>query len=228
MAECECPEGMWPAEDSGPGAGKCSLSSNQTLPLTILTKNIPYSLAYRLLRICSKPEVFQQRLLELKDDLISRSYHIKVIEQAFERIKGISRSEALKRVDHKKDTGREPLVVTFHPNMPPLHKLIKKHHSVMINDDMRLQRCFKEPSIVAFKRSQNLRDLLVRARVSKGKRSCRVVNGFKRCERICEMCIRSHNNVKEHTCERTGQSWQITAPITCLTKNVVYRLTCKN
>lgn len=194
---------------------------------SFLTKNIPYSLAYRLLRICSKPEVFQQRLLELKDDLISRSYHIKVIEQAFERIKGISRSEALKRVDHKKDTGREPLVVTFHPNMPPLHKLIKKHHNVMINEDMRLQRCFKEPSIVAFKRSQNLRDLLVRARVSKGKRSSRVVNGFKRCERICEMCIRSHNNVKEHTCERTGQSWQISAPITCLTKNIVYRLTCK-
>ena len=127
---------------------------------SFLTKNIPYSLAYRLLRICSKPEVFQQRLLELKDDLISRSYHIKVIEQAFERIKGISRSEALKRVDHKKDTGREPLVVTFHPNMPPLHKLIKKHHNVMINEDMRLQRCFKEPSIVAFKRSQNLRVLI--------------------------------------------------------------------
>ena len=61
--------------------------------------------------------------MELKDDLIGRSYHVEVIEQAFDRIKGISRSEALKRVDHKKDTGREPLV-TFHPNMPPLHKLI--------------------------------------------------------------------------------------------------------
>ena len=194
---------------------------------SFLTKNIPYSLAYRLLRICSKPEVFQQRLLELKDDLVSRSYHIKVIEQAFDRIKGISRSEALKRVEHKKDSDREPLVVTYHPNLPPLHKLIKKHHSVMIKEDMRLQRCFKEPSIVAFKRSKNLRDLLVRAKVSKGKRSTRVVNGFKRCERMCEMCMRSQNHVKEHTCEKTGESWPISAPMTCLTENVIYRLTCK-
>ena len=43
MAECECPEGMWPAKDCGPGAGKCSLSSNQTLPSTIRSCSVPVS-----------------------------------------------------------------------------------------------------------------------------------------------------------------------------------------
>ena len=33
--------------------------------------------------------------------------------------------------------------------------------------------------------------------------------------------------VKTHKCNRTGEEWNITAPITCVTKNVIYKLTCK-
>ena len=60
-----------------------------------ITANIPYSLAYRLLRICSMPEQFQQRLEELKNDLLSREYKPKIIEDAFKRIGKITREEAL-------------------------------------------------------------------------------------------------------------------------------------
>ena len=38
------------------------------------TKSIPYSLAYRLIRICSEPDVLTKRLAELKDLLLSRDY----------------------------------------------------------------------------------------------------------------------------------------------------------
>ena len=92
-----------------------------------------------------------------------------------------------------------------------------------------LKRCFPEPSIVGYKRSQNLSNLLVRAKVAKGRSSSRVKNkGFKRCERACEMCIHSRDDlVKEHTCLMTGQKWQISSPLTCVSRNVVYRITCR-
>ena len=192
-----------------------------------ICKNIPYSLGYRLLRICSKPEVFKQRLEELKVDLISRSYNVKVIEDAFTLLQKIRRSDALQRVIRENETKREPLVITYHPGLPEVPRLIRKHHEVMVLEDNRLKRCFPEPSLVAYKRSQNLGNLLVRAKIRKEKRSSRVKNGFKRCERACEMCFRSHQDpVKEHACQKTGKSWPISTPITCTTKNVIYRLTC--
>ena len=52
-----------------------------------ITRNIPYSLAYRLLRICSKKEKFEQRLEELRKDLFSRGYKPKIVHDAFERVK---------------------------------------------------------------------------------------------------------------------------------------------
>ena len=77
--------------------------------------------------------------------------------------------------------------------------------------------------MVAYKRSQNLANLLVRAKVTKAKQSSRVKNnGFKICERACEMCIRSQDVsrdlIKTHSCQRTGKSWPISAALTCLQK----------
>ena len=196
-----------------------------------ICKNIPFSLGYRLLRICSREDMFLQRLLELKNDLVSRSYHVKIIEEAFERLRNLDRSEALKKVTREKENKRDLLAITFHPGLPQVSQMVKKHHGVMTLEPS-LKRCFPEPSMVAYKRSQNLANLLVRAKVTKGKQSSRLKNnGFKPCERACEMCIRSQNfgqdPIKTHSCQRTGQSWPISAPLTCLSKNIIYRLTCK-
>ena len=196
-----------------------------------ICKNIPFSLGYRLLRICSKKDLFLQRLQELKEDLVSRSYHVKIIQEAFDRLKSLDRSEALKKVTNEKENERELLAITFHPGLPQISRMIKKHHGVMTLEPI-LKRCFPEPSMVAYKRSQNLANLLVRAKVTKNKQSSRAKNnGFKTCERACEMCLRSQTVnqklIKTHSCQRTGKSWPISAPLTCLSRNVVYRLTCK-
>ena len=60
-----------------------------------ISKNIPYSLGYRLLRICSNKNDFIKRLGELKQDLLSRGYHYKIIDEAFHRLKNMNRKSAL-------------------------------------------------------------------------------------------------------------------------------------
>ena len=97
-----------------------------------------------------------------------------------------------------------------------------------MTEEPSLKRCFPEPSMVAYKRSQNLSNILVRAKVTKGRKSTRVINGFKRCERACQMCLRTDAlTTKKHSCQQTGQSWTITAPLTCTSRNIIYRLTCR-
>ena len=191
-----------------------------------ITKNIPYSLAYRLLRICSDTKSFKKRLEELRQDLLSRCYKPKLINDAFKRIAQIERSEALKRVSKAKDENTV-LVTTFHPNLPPISKIVKKHWKVMTDESPRLKRCFQKPSVVAYKRPKNLRDMLIRAKIPQ-KKSSRKIDGFRNCGELCSMCPFSPSDTtKNHTCNQTKTTYKINSPINCKTSGVVYRITCK-
>ena len=169
--------------------------------------------------------------LELRQDLLSRNYHPKIIQDAFDRIKKIERKDALKKVVKHKNT-ETTFTITYHPALPPISSIVKKHHKVMINDDPRLRRCFPKPSMVAYKRPKNLRDLLVKSKFQTGKRSIRKSNGFSRCGRgffgMCKTCeLIPDHGIKNHTCHKTKESFTIKSPVTCITKNVVYKISCK-
>ena len=190
-----------------------------------ITKNIPYSLAYRLLRICSDTKSFKQRLEELRQDLLSRCYKPRVIDDAFKRVAQIERSEALKRVS-KTNEENTVLVTTFHPLMPPVSRIVRKHWKVMTDESPRLKRCFKKPSVIAYKRSKNLRDMLIRAKIPP-KKIPRKIDGFRNCGELCNTCNFSPNgNTKTHTCNQTKTTYKINSPINCKTSGVVYRITC--
>ena len=189
-----------------------------------VTKNIPYSLAYRLLRICSKSDSFQDRLEELRHDLLSRCYPAKVIEDSFRRVKSVTREEALKRVE-RSQTEREPIIVTYHPSLPSVSQIVHKHWSVLTNTSPDLKRCFPKPSLVAYRRSKNLRDMLVRSKVTQTRKKAKRETGFRRCIKVCSMCIQS-KPCKSHECKTNGKVWNITGPIDCQTRNVIYKLSC--
>ena len=63
-----------------------------------ISANIPFSLAYRLKRICSQEESFIKRLKQLKDWLLECKYKEKVIESAFTRVRKLTRQETLKKL----------------------------------------------------------------------------------------------------------------------------------
>ena len=196
-----------------------------------ITKNIPYSLGYRLLRICSVPIQFLKRLEELKQDLISRDYHPKIINEAFEKIKKIDRKKALEKVEKVKDQ-KTPFVTKFHPSLPSISKIVRKHWKVMADDDPRLQRIFPKPSVVAYKRGKNLKDLLVRAKVCTLRKSNRKVCGYSRCDRgFFNKCVACNliptNGIKTHQCNKTKETFKINSLVNCVTTNVIYRITCK-
>ena len=63
-----------------------------------VTDNIPYSLALRIVRICSEEEDRELNFQRLKQMLIARNYKPKIIDAAINRARGVKRSEALKKV----------------------------------------------------------------------------------------------------------------------------------
>ena len=147
-----------------------------------------------------------------------------MVEDAFRRVLTVPRVEALKKV-MRTTTEREPFVLTYHPLLPSVTKVIKKHWKVMTEHSNRLRRCFQKPSLVAYKRSKNLSDILVRAKVSNRRKSRRKLGGFAPCGRLCVACCFC-KKANTHSCHKTGETWNISAPIDCQTTNVVYKLSC--
>ena len=192
------------------------------------SKNIPFSLAFRLRRICSREEDFEKRLDELKCDLLSRQYHPKIIKAAFDRIRLIPRLEAIQKVV-KPPSDRKILALTYHPTLPSVSSIVKKHWSVMTSQSNILKRCFPQPPMVAYRRAKNLREHLVKAKITSSRRSTRIKdqeNGYKPCQDPCQLCWISES-ATTHDCKRTKQSWTINAPLDCNSEDVVYKLRCR-
>ena len=188
------------------------------------TTSIIYSLAYRLRRICSDNNTFELRLAELKQDLLSRNYNSKIIDSEIKKARAISREEALKKVTKSKNS-RQVFVVPYHPGLPSVSTIVQKHWEVMTSSSKILQRCFPQKSLVAYSRPKNLKDELIRAKISTSRRSGRLKNGYKACQEGCQCCWIS-KSATTHSNFRTKETWKINSPINCKTRNVIYKLGC--
>ena len=126
--------------------------------------NIPYSLGYRLKRICSSQENFKLRLTELSDNLKSRGYCMKVIKNAFNRLNNISREQALVKVVNVKDTNRMVLAITYDPRLVSPSSTMRKHYEIAVKDP-NFQANFPKIPRIGFKRSRNIGEILIRAKL---------------------------------------------------------------
>ena len=128
---------------------------------THVTSNIPFSLALRIVRICSLPTDRDRRLAELKIMLIERDYKPGLIDAAIEKAKAIPRDEALKKVNTEKQSKRPVFVVTYDPRLPSISNIVQKHWRTMTKDPY-LKQIFLEPPLIANKRPKNIKDLIIK------------------------------------------------------------------
>ena len=185
--------------------------------------NLPYSLAYRLRRICSTETYFNTRLTELRDFLLSRNYKSKTIDSAFQKVRNIPRQTAMKRRPKKNQNDRVPLVTTFNPGLPNLHDIVRRNFHILTESD-RCREAIPEIPMIAYRRPKNIRDDIVRAKISRPNLKPK---GFFKCnDKRCATC-KFTDNTDFVTCNRTLKNYQILHHITCKTKNVIYLITCK-
>ena len=196
-----------------------------------ICKNIPYSLGYRLLRLCSLPNIFIERLKELSLDLSSRGYNTKVIKSAFNRVKQVTREDAIKKVIKVKKGNKLSLILTFDPRLPNPTNIMKKHYNRAVKNPT-----FKTnfPSIprICYRRSRNLGELLIRSKLyplSSSPYELRDNQGFVKCSyntHGCHLC-KSNNNSKTHTSFNSGKVNQIKDQIKCSDTYLIYTIQCK-
>ena len=149
-----------------------------------------------------------------------------MINSALEKARNVPRSEALKRVTKEKSTKRPVFAIHFDPRLPAIPGIVRKHWRTMVQDP-RLQEIFPVPPLVAYRRPQNIRDKLIRAKVppTNSARPKRNTPGMKKCNK-CGVCP----YVKEgKIIQATATNFKkdISTSGDCSSSNIIYLLGCR-
>ncbi|GFO04316.1 hypothetical protein PoB_003082100 [Plakobranchus ocellatus] len=187
-------------------------------------KNIPYSLAFCLIRICSSEEDLTNRLHQLSLHLQTRGYPLRHIKSAIAKAKQIPRHSAIQKRNNVTTNKNEriPFVLTYNPALPNISSILKTYLPILHSSD-RCKKAIPSLPVTAFRRPKNLRDLLVHS-------STHHTNniGFSPClSPRCKTCIYTHttSSFKSST---DGQTYKITqGPLTCNSNNIIYLITCQ-
>ena len=118
---------------------------------------IAYSRALRMRQICSKDDISERTW---KNHLVNRGYDRAEVQHQINRATRVSRTEALGMSETKIMT-RVPLVVTFHPQLPHLGKILRDHLPTL-HISNKMKEAVPNPPLVANQWPKNLKDLLVR------------------------------------------------------------------
>ena len=186
--------------------------------------NIPFSLALRLVRICSNTETLKGRFKDLKAMLITRGYNKNVIDGAIKKASEIKRSDALIRVTKVK-TERAVLAITYNPMLPSITQIVTKHWRSMIKN-RHIHEIFPQPPMVAYKQSPNLKQVLCRARLQCTTRPQRQKIGMLKCTKSCNVCC--YLNKTKEIVSKTNEKFQMVGQFGCHTTGIIYLVTCSN
>ena len=160
----------------------------------------------RIRRICSTNATFQFRINELKTYLLARGYRNTFLDSQFLRAYNISRTDAL-QTNRRDSITRIPFVVTYNQALPHFSDILRKHFNILLSSD-RCRDVFKHPPIVAYRRTSNLRDILVKAQVPAvtAPNSTNLPPGSFRCGQDCATCPCITNGLKHYTFCSTGET----------------------
>ena len=192
-----------------------------------MTKNIPFSLSLRIVRICTKYENRVKRLEQLKVLLLERGYPHHVIDPSINRALKIPRTQALIKVNKSETDKRPVFAVKYDPRLPPIGPIMNKHWRAMVCQDEYLREVFKSPPLTAFKRQKNIKDNLIRAKVAMPSQTRPIRNnpGMKRCGKWCTACpyVKEGKTIKINS----KKNWNINKNVNCETRNIVYIIECQ-
>ena len=208
-----------------------------------ITPNIVYSMAFRLMRICSREVIFEERLEELKFNfLIPRNYHPKIIDAEFKKVRSLPGADFVdrrlsslaKKVPQEKQTDRLIAPFNFDPFLPKIGPILNKHFNSMVFRKPELKPVFKDAPMAALRQPPNMKKLICRSklypvsRAAKYTRTCHQnAPGWKKCGKgtttCCPFALPPTTQV---TGQVTGYTHFIQDAVNCQTENCIYYWKC--
>ena len=190
-----------------------------------IKSSIAYSQARRILTICSSFETAKRRCMELENFMVLRGHNRRKVRVSINR--ALYPSVIPRPV---RSTTCPPMIVTFHPALPNIKSLIRELHPIL-SSSPRLRDIFPDPFMLSFKRPTNIRDKLIRAKLSP------ITDGNDSNVHSCGPC---QNDVRCQLCaiiphqtsitNQSGQTFRLFCGpnADCRSRGVIYVLTCND
>ena len=96
---------------------------------------------------------------------MNRGYEEQQLDWEIQQVLDIPREMDSQPCNDQDKSARIQLVVTYHPTLPSLGITTRQHQNILHTLEW-LQKAFPSPPLIAFRRPNNLRDLLVRAKLT--------------------------------------------------------------
>lgn len=194
-----------------------------------LIRNIPVGQFLRIRRICSTEEYFEKRATELQHRFSERGYNQYDIKRAYSRAKKTLRALLMKDKPLKQSSDNQVRFITpYNCKEKDMRAALQKYWAILTEDEA-LKGVLPPTPSLTFRRSKNLRDLLVRSHLV-GSTPNRLFGskGPKWGCKPCHSCV-ACNNVSSMTTfwnSDKSREFTITHTINCQTKAVIYFATC--
>ena len=102
---------------------------------------VPQGLALRLRRLSDTTEKCESRADEYKNYLLARDYKPSLVDEQFKKISKLSREDVGKSKQKTNQVNKIKFVTKYNLRLPKIDGIIKKHISILHNDDA-LKRLF--------------------------------------------------------------------------------------
>ena len=184
---------------------------------------IPFSQCKRYRRIISDDAKFSESVSQLRDFFLERNYTANVVDQALDKVSSLSQDQALHTSEKSHNKSIIPFVVEYNPSLPKIGLIINKYWDLLQlsqKDSVKNVHAYK--SILAFKRSRNLRDFLVQSSFHDTASHFSLSCDRRRCSH-CKNIIKTD----VFTSSRTQDSFNLRFSTDCTSQNVIYLIECK-
>ena len=119
---------------------------------------------------------------------------------------------------------RVPLVITYNPALHSISTIIQRHFKILSSSPRR-NGVFQTTPLVAFRRTDNLSDILVTSKLRTDKQT-NVMKGPFRCGKNCITCRYITDGRTNYTFSATGETRTIRDRIDCNSRNLIYMIHC--
>ena len=123
----------------------------------------------------------------------------------------------------KKNTDRPVFVTTYNPSLPQLNSIICKYFPIL-TATKRGSEAFKDAPLIAYRRSKNLHDFLVKAKLKQPSQSNKTQpNIISDCnDGRCRTCKFIAHGTSSYTFYNTGEQRKIPHSLSCSSDNLIY------
>ena len=197
-------------------------------------KSIPYSQFLRLRRICSDPDDFVVQNEKLALSFHRANYPDAIIQSGFDKAYAMDRDNLLKKPSNNsgttnKNDPRLYLITDYHPSFRAVLDIVSNNWDVLDNSSS-TRPILQIPVIRGLRCPKNLRDLLVRARLTIPDNHSNKSARKKRnnCTRLnCTYC-RMLDKTGKIICPFNKRSYISRFNVNCQSNNLIYCLLCRS